>query len=76
MSKNRDTIRSHKAHEYAKDFALVGSLAYHWRQIRPESDEIKALVLALGDMHRYTQSLEADVQALEDLLNDNLKREN
>ena len=71
MAGVKSKLRSKQAFEYSKDFALCGALAYHWRQLRPDSDEIKALCLALNDMHKYTQGLEKDVQTLEEMLDDN-----
>ena len=65
-----NAVRAKKSHSYSQDYTLCASLAYHWRKLRPDSDEIKALCLALVDMHKYTQSLESDIQALEDLLDE------
>ena len=66
-------LRAKKAFEYTKDYTLCASLAYHWRKLRPDSDEIKALCLSLIDMHKYTQSLESDIKALEELMDETNK---
>lgn len=70
MAGVKDKLRRKQAFEYSKDYTLCASLAYHWRQLRPDSDEIKALCLSLIDMHKYTQGLEKDIQTLTEMLDD------
>lgn len=62
-----DKIRRFKAAAYAQDYMLMATVLWHWRKLRPDNDELKAMAAALSDTHVYVQSLEADLRVLQDL---------
>lgn len=64
----RDILRQKLDSNYSMDFMLVAGLAYTWRKLRPDNDEIKALVVTIADMHTYVQGLQAEVRVLEQLM--------
>lgn len=66
----RDKIRAKQDHQYGQDYLLVAGLVYHWRKLRPENDELKAMALAMADINKYVSGLQADLRVLEDLLNE------
>ena len=58
----KSKLQAKKDHQYNQDYLLVASLAYHWKKLKPESDELQALCMTIADIHTYVQSLQADLR--------------
>ena len=68
-------LRAVKAKGYADDYLLVAGLIYHWRKLKPDNDELKAMALAIADIGAYVKSLEDDIRAYSRLVEETDKQQ-
>lgn len=65
-----DRIKAEKERQYTQDFLLVASLVYHWRKMKPENDELKAMSLSIADIGDYVKGLENENKILRKIIED------
>lgn len=69
-------LRMVKAKGYSQDYLLVAGLIYHWRKLKPDNDELKAMALAIADIGAYVKGLEDDIRAYSRLVEETENNKN